>query len=386
MKWFRHPGRIEFLALGEYGEGVPPDIPLIRLLNLDDSDLKPFTKALLDTQEQDEDLQTSLSELTRGIRAIFQFQDILDVSIDQDAPILINRHYAYYESLVYLRESVVSWLDRNVLAALTLLRPFVELSVLHLYWYLRCRETSYKPYYDWLDQDKDKGKPHFQEVLDYVSKNLPAREWIGEGRLEELKKVIKNAYQALCAYNHTPKIEESIAGKSGGPGNISLDMFLYCLELTNILLHQVVYLFILAYPMSLFPVEKHEKWGFKGGPVGLVFDKTNYALLEAYVGSDNVTALKQSLSSSPDVKRLTEWFDSLPTLTPDEIDADWERVTREMPEFSEQDSVQLGVRLAIMKSLARSRGWALNYIVEEPEEIGIPNEIVEGLRKRLRAW
>lgn len=280
----------------------------------------------------------------------------------------------------------MSWLDRNVLAALTLLRPFVELSVLHLYWYLRCRETSYKPYYDWLDRDRDKGKPHFQEVLDYVSKNLPAREWIGEGRLEELKKVIRNTYQALCAYNHTPKIEESIAGKSGGPGNISLDIFLYCLELTNILLHQVVYLFILAYPMSLFPVEKHEKWGFKGGPVGLFFDKTNYALLEAYVGSDNVTALKQSLSSSPDVKRLKEWFDSLPTLTPDEIDADWERFTREMPEFSEQNAVQLGVRLAIMKSLARSRGWALNYIVEKPEETGIPNEIVEGLRKRLRAW
>jgi hypothetical protein len=386
LKWFSEPGRIEFSALGEYAEGIPPDISLIQLLHLDDEDLKPFTKALLDTEDQHEDFQASLSELTQGISAFFQFQDILDVSVNEDAPVLVNRHYAYYESLVYLRESVVSWLDRNVLAALTLLRPFVELSLLHLYWYLRCRGTSYKPYYHWLDRDRDKGKPPFQNALDYVFKSLPGKERIEEVRLQKLKEVIKNSHTALCAYNHTPKIKESIAAKSGGPGNISLENFLYYLELANIVLHQVVYLFILAYPMSLFPVEKHKKWGFRRGPVGLFFDRTNYALLEAYVGSDNMTSLKQSLSSSPDVKSLMEWFDSLPTLTPDEIDAEWEGVTKDIPGFNKQNTDQLGLRLAVMKSFNRSRGWALNYIVEHPEETEIPDEIVEDLRRRLRAW
>lgn len=34
-----------------------------------------------------------------------------------------NRHYCYYESLVYLRESASCWMSGNTLAAVTLLRP-----------------------------------------------------------------------------------------------------------------------------------------------------------------------------------------------------------------------------------------------------------------------
>ena len=129
-KWFYKDYR-EFTAYGEYGEGPPSDVSLIGLLNLNREDLKPFTKDLLNLSQQPQRLQTSLSELSRGINALFQFQDILDVSLDMETSDLVNRHYAYYEGLVYLRESAVSWLDQNVLAGLTLLRPFLELSVFH---------------------------------------------------------------------------------------------------------------------------------------------------------------------------------------------------------------------------------------------------------------
>jgi hypothetical protein len=296
---------------------------------------------------------------------------------------LVNRHYAYYESLVYLRESVVSWLDRNVLAALTLLRPFAELSLFHIYWYVRCKEKSYKPYYDWLKHGK--GKPGFQTALDYVFNNLPAKSSLDEKRLHQLKETIRNIYRTLCAYNHTPQIAESIAAKSGGLGNIALESFLYYMELTNIALRQIVYLYTLAYPMSLFPVDKHTKWAFSG-PVGLFFDKVNYGIVEAYIGSENTTILKQFLSLVPEVESLREWFDSLPTLTLEQIDTDWERLAKEIPGLTKEKTTHLYARLALMKSHNRGIGWALNYVTDQTQDNEIPEEVLHELRKRIRNW
>lgn len=389
-KWFNKDRR-EFVAYGEYGEGLPSDVPLAGLLNLNQEDLKPFTKELLDLSQQSQWLQSQLSDLSRGINALFQFQDILDITLDVVVTTdLVNRHYTYYESLVYLRESVTSWLDRNVLAGLTLLRPFLELSIFHVYWHVRGKHESYKVYYDWLKQGK--GKPRFQTALDYIFNNLPARGWVNEERLQELKMTIQNAYKALCAYNHTPQMDESIAAKSGSLGNLALESFYYCLVLTNLLLRQVTYLFILTYPMSLFPVEKHIKWAFSG-PVGLFFDKVNYAVLETYIGLENVAILKQSLSLAPEVKSLREWFENLPSLTPEEIDADWERLKKEdpnlnkgIPSIDKSNVRHLYARLALMKSHSRALGWALNYVTDETRDDEISDEVVDKLRKRIRTW
>lgn len=380
-KWFSEYGKRSFIGVGEYFEGNAPDISLTALLDLNDEDLKTFTKNLLGPSElsEDADIRALFTELSRGINALFQFQDILSVSVDTD---LINQHYSYYESLIYLRESVVSWLDKNVLAALTLLRPFLELSLLHLYWNLRC-EKSNKPYYDWLRHDK--GKPGFQDTLNYVFEKLSAKECVSEQRLQELNQSIRNIYKVLCGYNHTPKMDESITARSGGFGNIALETFLYFLEATTLLLHQIVYLYILVYPMSLFPVERHTKWGF-GGPIGLFFDKMNYAYLETYVGPENIAALKRDLKSVPEVKSLNEWFDSLPTLTPEEIDADWKQLEQKNPEFKNSNANDLRHRLAIEKGHRRSLGWVMNYIVDQTQDVDIPDEIIEMRRKRVINW
>jgi hypothetical protein len=69
------------------------------MLDIDWNNLKPFTKDALIALEGVE----SFIQLKDGIRAYTQFQDILDIVITQDeTPILWNRHYCYFESLVYL--------------------------------------------------------------------------------------------------------------------------------------------------------------------------------------------------------------------------------------------------------------------------------------------
>jgi len=381
LKWFA-PGQRRFSAFGEYGSGTPPEIPLVQLLNIDQNNLKPFTKDILDPG-QSEDLRASLSELSRGIRAYFQFQDILDLSMDADGIPTINRHYTYYESLVYLRESVMSWLDKNTLAALTLLRPFLELSVFHVYWYLMCRGKSYAPYYAWLKSGE--GKPGFKRALVDIFENLPANGWASEGRLKELKRTMQRMYEGLCTYNHTPRVDQSTASGGGGLGEVDLVTYLYYLESVNILLRQVVYLYVLTYPMSLFPVEKHEKWGFESGPIGLFFDTTNYAVLEAYIGPSDIGTLKESLEVREDTKSLRGWFGSLRSLTPEEIESEWQRFAQSIPGFTRQDAKSIGERVALVKAFHRSAGWALNYIVE-PARDDFPDEMLRLIRERLKTW
>jgi len=389
FKYFKEPHSKSFVTFGEYFEGAPDDVPLITLLGLNSEDLKPFTKELLSSNElsEDEDIKTLLIELSRGINALYQFQDILDIPLDEDGATIINRHYAYYESLVYLRESVVSWLDKNVLGALTLLRPFLELSVLHLYWHVRCNKSSFKPYYDWLEHNQgDKGRPKFQLALNYVLDNAPAIECVRKKRLHELKQVITNMYKGLCEYHHSPKLDEPTTARGGGFGNLALESFLYYLHAANILLYQVVYLFILTYPMSLFPVNRWEKWGFNKGPVGLFFDSFNCSRLEVFIGTDNTNVLRESFKNLEDVQALMKWFNGFPDLTNEEIDAEWGQLEKEIPGFKDTSAGDLRQRLALMRAFNRGTGWALNYVSRQTKEDEMPDEVAEKLKRRLRKW
>jgi hypothetical protein len=102
-----------YWGYGEYVTGDNDlDISLPALLNLKDEDIKSYGKFILELLKAEE----SFLELKAGIRAYSQFQDIFGISL-QDTETWANRHYCFYESLVYLKESVVSWLDKNILGA-----------------------------------------------------------------------------------------------------------------------------------------------------------------------------------------------------------------------------------------------------------------------------
>jgi len=92
------------------------------------------------------------------------------------------------------------------------------------------------------------------------------------------------------------------------------------------------------------------------------------------------------LSSMPYVESLIEWVDSFPTLTLEEIDADWERLGQDEPYFKKPDVNNLFQRLAFMKGYNRSLTWAMNYIVEHTQDVDIPNEVIEKIRKQVRNW
>jgi len=385
FKWFESD--IRSYGIGEYFEGEQIiNVSILRLLNLKKEELKPFSRDILTNIDDGEEFQ----ELKKGIRAYYQFQDILDCTIEMnDGDInsddltlpLVNRHYCYFESIVYIRESLVSWLDKNVLAALTLLRPFLELSIMHLYWTLQGKEKGFKNFYLWLEDKKN--KPPFRNQVDEIFSNIPAKRKLSKNRVLQIREIILSLYKDLCAYNHSPKIDESIITLSGGLGNISLYSFYYFNYIVEQLFRQLVYLYILVYPLSLFPIDRYRKWGF-GGVLGLYFDLNNTLIIQQYIGEENINYLKEKLSTLEEVDGALSWVNSLPDMSDAEIEDDWLRFRKEN-KISENPSSK-GRRIALSKAFNHSLYWVMNYVTENKNFEELPDEYIERLRRMSRDW
>jgi hypothetical protein len=377
LKWFNNTPA--FWGYGEYFEGdSPPEVPLTQVLNLQREKVKPFTIDVLEHLEKSDQGK----ELKLGIQAFSQFQDILGVSLHDDED-LWNRHYCYYESLVYLHEGVVAWLDQNVLAALALIRPFLELSVLHIYWFLRSERTGYKDLYLWMDDKKP--KPAFRNQLDFILQSLQTTLPSGK-RIRRVNEILVKSYKHLSAYHHSPKIDESVVSMSGGPGLISLETFFYYLASLNIVLRQVVFLYVLTYPTALSPVNRYKRWGF-GGPMGLFFDANNFAILRAYLGEESTARMKGELADSEEVRANLDWFESEHDLTDEELEADWERLLENTKSSSVgKDIYHLGSRIAFHKAQSRAMGWAMNYINLRAKSEDIPDEVLPRIISIWKDW
>ena len=381
--WFTDLDVKTYIVFGEHIGRSFQDMPLEHLLGIDKNNQKPFTLDILNLDGQPDHYVARISELSRGVHALFQFQDILEVEASLDVPIL-NRHYCYFESLVYLRESIVSWLDRNVLASLVLLRSFLELSLLHIYWHVSCSRKTYRPYYDWLNCGK--GKPSFKKMLSYVFENLPSIDEIDQSRVADLKTRLHSIYKTLCIYNHTPILAESISVKSGGFGEMHLEYFMYYIEFTVLMLHQLLYLYVLTYPMSLFPVNRYKKWGFSGYD-GLYFDRTNFAVLSKFIGAKNVSKLRRSLKNNDDVVSLMALFNSQPSLTEKQMNKEWRLFSEEYPSMTAGIHVKHpGQRIAITRAYDRSIRWSSNYMLVEKRANDLSDAVTAELRKKFRDW
>lgn len=375
-KWFSDDN-LEFFSFGEHFDGdTPPYVSFGVLLKLEKKNLKPFTSDALEFLKSDE----RAIELNWGFRAYSQFQDLLSLTINDNSPVW-NRHCCYYESLVYLSESIKAWLDQNILAAMTLVRPFLELSVFHLYWYLRCEHNDYENYYLWLQGKK--GKPPFKNQLDFVFDHLPTKDFVSPKKLDKIKEILNNSYKDASTYNHTPKIDESVVSLGGGAGKISYYLFFFHMASLNLVLRQLTYLYILAYPMSLFHVDRHKKWGY-GGPVGLFFDSANFAIIKEYLGLDNLQRMKVDFANLQEVKDLLSWFEGQPNLSESEIENSWQEFIGDQPH---SDVKIMEDRLSIFKVHVRILGWFMNYFHEpSTSNDNISDEMLEKVMKLIKNW
>jgi hypothetical protein len=373
-----------FSASGEYFEGdLPPNRSLLQVLEIAPETLKPLTLEMLESEDENDFIRS----LKSGFRAFCEFQDIFPLTVTAkdigklQYGQLINRNYCYYESLVYLRSSIISALDKNPIAAITLLRPFLELAILHLYWFTRCEIEGYAKYYDWLGGKRE--KPGFRNQLEEVLKKLPAKNVVPRDRLQRLSETVRHTYKTLCSYNHSPRMDESLASMSGGQSGMSLDSFYYYLATIDLLLSQILYLYVLAYPMILFPVDRQRKWGV-AGPIGTYVDRMSYVIVATHLRLDSAEGLRSNFLHLPLVKNLLDSLESQPDLSDEEREATWNSFVKEND--LKDNPNEWPQRMAMNKAHSRALGWMLNYVHARASESELDHEEVKKIFDWAKSW
>ncbi|HQC15141.1 hypothetical protein [Mesotoga prima] len=391
-KWF--PEQREYLSIvrdPDY-QGSPDSI-LLTILGISRKNLKPYTEDLFSLFRENQEF----SELVSGIQGYIEFQDILDISINAEldfkprtaAEILRmhvwNRHYCFYESLFYLRDSISSWLDGNLLASLALLRPFLELSVLHIYRHVTADKNGHEKHLEWVHGKKN--KPNFHAMVDLSVERIEAAEFCNTERLNLLKESLKKAFKNLCAYNHSPQLDESISTMSKGNLAISAESVLFYLVVASFVLRQVIYLFVLAYPTSLFPVDKYKKWGVSP-PVGLYFDEYNYAAIREFLGEGNLETLKLQLENCDDVVDLMSFYNSCEDLPDETLNELWANFCKQTKMQMNSSITDRKKRILLSKAVIRAINWASSY-TEKDNEGRMDNDTLDSLMnswRKLKDW
>lgn len=352
-----------FVGFVEVFVGKAPAANLARVLTLHPDDLNAHGAAAVASTEQP--LATAIQLLASGIRAYQQFQDLMEQELTDDPN--EGRHYCYYESIAYLREAAVTVLNGNVLASLTLARPLLELSIYHVHWRVKGRGSSYSAFYKWLNQDG--GKPPFKNTLEMIVAALSSEMGDQAPRLQVLLNDLFGMYKESCAYNHTPRPEESLVTLNRGTGPNDQAAVLFGLRTLNDRIRQLVLLMIAAHPMALFPVDMTRKWGYTG-PVGIFCRESAYQILVEYLGPVVVERMRALYESHPDVQTKLEWYAAHPDLDAEGLEQTWRDV-------AVLDSSLLNIsdrvhRIASAQANLRAITWMFSYHLPRGEHASQP--------------
>lgn len=377
-KWFPVIGEQRYVAAVESSANIRSS--LAEMFWIHEKELGEFGDDLL-ALKPDDGIGSFVETLRAGCHAYLQFQDLLSLPLELNHPVE-NRHYPYYESVAYLREIVRSIVSGHTLAAFALLRPWLELAITEVYFLAREEKDGLKPYYQWLEGKRE--KPPFRTMVDYIFQRSPARKHVPRRRYEALRESLCRMYRSSCAYQHTPRHPESTVVLGGGmPGRAGMG-FTFVLADLNVYLRHVCYLYVLWFPMCLWPVRWHERFGFSP-PVGIYFDEVSFGILLNYIGQSSVDAFREQLHDLPEVQDKLAYYESHANLSVEELDESWRRSV-------EQSSLPLDTqgteqRVLMCKAQVRSFGWAMSYIGKHGESYDdISDELAEEAQQRINDW
>jgi hypothetical protein len=377
-KWFPHGDQQHFVAAVESSAEIRSS--LAEMFWLDEGEFGDFGRDLLGLTDAD-GIGNFMATLRAGCHAYLQFQDLLAIPVDAEYPVE-NRHYPYYESVSYLREIVRSVLAGHTLAAFALLRPWLELALTEVYFLAREEKDGLKPYFQWLGGERD--KPPFRTMVDFIFQRSPARKSIPQRRYQALRESLIRMYRASCAYQHTPRQFESTIVLGGGmPGRSGIG-FSYLLADLNVYLRHICYLYVIWFPMCLWPLPWQERFGFSP-PVGFYFDAVSFSILQTYLGEGTVSAFRKQLNGLSEVKDKLAYFEERPSLSAADLDDCWERsaVRSGLP----IDVTETPRRALMCKGQLRSLGWAMSYLGKFAETYDyVSDEMAEESQRRLNDW
>jgi hypothetical protein len=367
---------LTFLVTDDYIEESEPEKKRIEdILLLDDKELAPVSERILSNESNfRSNIEQELDDVNWSVRAYMQYQDILNRSYSSnslddsdpeskglDVEDFMNRNYCYYESILYLRQSILSFLNDNFHSAFLSLDQFFSLCLHHCYWELNKKESGIREYYDWL-----KGKElrlGRNILIDRIIEYLIRTRETDHDNFDDIENCLKRLAEIHDLKSDVPRLQDSVTLEQGGFKGSNNDIIENYLEIVSETVSEMNKLLLHVYPLILFPVNIHKKFGFFW-PGGILVEDSNSKIIRKSVGSDSFKELKSLYSDNTEVVETLEWFHAQKTMSRDKIKESWQKA-KDCQEFDlirEQNPNSLDEKIRLIKCQNRIIGWMTNYM------------------------
>lgn len=248
------------------------------------------------------------------VTAFIEIQDVFGTPIYPASSILNLFHfwYLYFESRNLLVESVLCGLHGSYAASDAVLRPFLEFSVLQLYYRNVCdASSSFEPLENYFRTGR---KPSWNTAL---KKALP-----DDAFCRPIKRRLDLHFKSLshsATHPYTP--EFSPRQHSTSPAQPSLEG-IYFWYRTRLMLQAVLWAYYVNFPLLFSPRDLLSKFGF-GGPVGLFADRQCGTAVKKSLGDAEYLEFLRYAENHDDVKSFLSWYQEQPDLSEEEIATTW---------------------------------------------------------------
>lgn len=305
------------------------------------------------------DLRKSWIDFKWKLTAFNEIQDIFDSPIYPDASFVNIFHiwYFYYEARSLLKEVIVSGFVGLYSASTSVLRLFLEFSLLQLYFYRVCEtRKSYEPLEEYFRNGR---KPSWNTML---NKAIPNNAFCKPIKL--LLDLHMKGLSVSAAHPYHPDL--SPRHHSASPISISMEGILFW-QTARFVLRTVLWAYYVNFPMLFHPRNMLEKFGFNA-PMGTFIDLQGATSVRRSLENEGYDEFLLYSESNDDVQGLIEWYESYAFLTEDEIRGTWK----------DDGSIgELGADLeeGLCKQRTQMRVLKQAMALKPPEPLGPPDQI-----------
>lgn len=291
---------------------------LDKILGVQANDLSKRATDILkffEDQGRSEKRFTEWQDFKWKVTAFFEIQDLFGTPVYSASNILNLFHlwYFYFEGRNLLVESVLCGLHGLYAAADAVLRPFLEFSVLQLYYRNVCHaSSSFEPIENYFKTGKT---PSWNTAL---KKAVP-----DDSFCRPIKRRLDLHFRSLsrsATHPYTPDF--SPRQHSMSPAQPSLEG-IYFWHRTRLMLQAVLWAYYVNFPLLFSPRDLIRKFGF-GGPVGIFAVKQCAVAVKKSLGDAEHSEFLRYAENHEGAKSLLSWYGEQPDLTDEEIAATWD--------------------------------------------------------------
>lgn len=323
---------------------------LLDIMMLDESLLTAEGKEALDYLESLKESDEEVFGFRRFKWKLMAFQAIQDIltipMIGENAiNVMFKIKYFYYESKYILSEVILASLNGLHIGNKQLLRNFLEFNLQQCYFINRIyKEGSYQTFEEYIKTRISPGQSRL------VSHAIP-----DDNFCKSLRKRVHLEFDHLSnRYSHAYSLDNSPKHDGIFRPGLTLDSLYFYIQISATL-DVVLWTYYVNFPMLFRPVDIMRKFGFSPPPLFVMPDVT--AVIEKAMTPPDFETFKKYAEQSEMANGHSEWYNSLPDLTEEEI---WAGSDKEREENE-------SVLAAYMKMVAQVRAYS-EFIYETNEE------------------